>query len=183
MNPDHAEDRMTDPLSILLDKQAITEVLATYCRAFDRLDDALSRTIWHEDGACDYSNRAGAAPVLFRDYIGGSTAARRGFATHSHQIANTLIRVVGVRAASEAYFTATVQMRPMDGVITQYCYRGRYLDRWSKREGRWAIDHRQVVFDSCTPYDFPAEHLAGVALELTRRDGEDPSYALFASLP
>lgn len=25
--------------------------------------------------------------------------------------------------------------------------RGRYQDRWSKRNGRWAIDHRQYIFD------------------------------------
>ncbi len=173
---------MEDAIAVLLDKQAITEMLATYCRAFDRIDDALSRGIWHPDGTCDYSNRLGAAPVLFRDYIGGSTAARRVFAGHTHQIANLLIRVDGDRAVSEACFTATVQTHPKDGIVTEHCYRGRYLDRWSKRDGHWGIDHRQVVFDTYTPHDFPAERLAGIPLELTRRDADDPSYALFDSL-
>ena len=172
---------MTDTaIETLLNKQAITEVLYRYCRAMDRIDQAMTLSIWHPDGTCNYSGTAGVPDMLFRDYLAGSTKARQGFANHSHQIANILIGVEGRRAVSEAYFTAALQTVPADGTVTEHLWRGRYLDRWSKRAGTWAIDHRQVVFDSYTPYDFPADRLKGMPLNLSRRGQDDPSYAYLA---
>ena len=179
---------MTDAaVTTLLNKQAITEVLYRYCRAMDRIDRAATLAIWHPDGTCNYSSTAGVPDMLFRDYLTGSTKSRQGFANHSHQITNILIEVEGDRAVSEAYFTASLQTVPQDGTVTEHLWRGRYLDRWSRRggpgaENQWAIDHRQVVFDSYTPYDFPADRLKGAPTALSRRDAGDPSYAHLASL-
>jgi hypothetical protein len=174
---------MTDTaIEILLNKQAITEVLYRYCRAMDRIDRDMTLSIWHPDGTCNYSSTEGVADMLFRDYLTGSTKARQGFANHSHQITNILIELTGDRAASEAYFTASLQTVPTDGKVLEHLWRGRYLDRWSKRAGAWAIDHRQVVFDSYTPYEFDAQRLKGMPLALSRRDGDDPSYGHLAGL-
>jgi hypothetical protein len=171
---------MTDTaIEILLNKQAITEVLYRYCRAMDRIDREATLAIWHPDGTCNYSSTPGVPDMLFRDYLTGSTKSRQGFDNHSHQITNILIELAGDRAVSEAYFTASLQTEPTDGLVTEHLWRGRYLDRWSKRDGDWAIDHRQVVFDSYTPYDFPAERAKGAPTTLSRRDGGDPSYAHF----
>jgi hypothetical protein len=179
---------MTDAaITMLLEKQAITEVLYRYCRAMDRIDREATLKIWHPDGTCNYSSTAGVPDMLFRDYLTGSTKARQGFANHSHQITNILIELAGERAVSEAYFTASLQTEPQDGRVTEHLWRGRYLDRWSKRGGtgaigHWAIDHRQVVFDSYTPHDFAADRLNGMPLALSRRDTDDPSYAHFKDL-
>jgi hypothetical protein len=174
---------MTDAaVTTLISKQAITELLYRYCRAMDRIDREATLAIWHPDGTCNYSSTEGVPDMLFRDYLAGSTRSRQGFANHSHQITNILIEVEGERAVSEAYFTASLQTVPADGTVTEHLWRGRYLDRWSRRGGHWAIDHRQVVFDSYTPYDFPAERLKGAPVALSRRDEGDPSYAHFASL-
>ena len=168
---------MTDiALQVLLAKQEITEVLYRYCRAFDRMDDALARTVFHTGGTCNYSNRAGAPDLLFVDYLGPSVASRARFHNHSHQVTNILIELDGDNAASEAYFTASLQSEPEKGKITEPLYRGRYLAQWARREGRWGIDHRHVIFDSYTPIDFAADRLAGIALGLARRDRQDPSY-------
>jgi hypothetical protein len=174
---------MTDTaIETLLAKQAITDLLYTYCRAFDRIDDALSRTIWHPGGTCNYSSKAGVPDMPFLDYLPGSTKARRGFANHSHQITNILIELNGNSAASEAYFTASLQTAPKDGLVTEHLWRGRYLDRWSRIDGKWGIEHRQVLFDSYTPYDFAAERLKDMPLALARRDDDDPSYQHFAGV-
>jgi hypothetical protein len=171
-------------LACLIAKQEITETLYLYCRAMDRIDDALTLSIWHPDGTCNYSSTAGVPDMLFRDYLTGSTKARRSFANHSHQITNILIRLNGDdHAASEAYFTASLQTVPAGGLVTEHLWRGRYLDRWSRRGGKWGIDHRQVLFDSYTPYDFAAERLKDMPLALVRRDGDDPSYDHLASIP
>jgi SnoaL-like domain len=176
---------MTDTaIETLLNKQAITEVLYRYCRAMDRIDREMTLSIWHPDGTCNYSSTEGVADMLFRDYLVGSTKARQGFANHSHQITNILIELAdspgGDRAVSEAYFTASLQTPPSDGKVLEHLWRGRYLDRWSKRAGAWAIDHRQVVFDSYTPYEFDAGRLKGMPLALSRRDRDDPSYGHLA---
>ena len=173
---------MTD-IETLLAKQAITEVLYTYCRAFDRIDDALSRTIWNPGGTCNYSSTAGVPDMPFLDYLPGSTKARGGFANHSHQITNILIKVGGDRAMSEAYFTASLQTVPADGQVLEHLWRGRYLDSWSRRDGRWGIDSRRVIFDSYTPHEFAAAPLANMPLTLSRRDADDPSYAHLAQIP
>jgi hypothetical protein len=167
-------------LQQLFDKQAITETLALYCRAMDRIDQDLTLSIWHPGGTCNYSSTAGAPDILFAEYLTGSARTRESFANHSHQIANTIIELDGDGAVSEAYFTASLQTRPADGTVTEHLWRGRYLDRWSRRDGRWAIDHRQVVFDSYTPHEFPASALDGKPLALSRRDRDDPSYAHLA---
>jgi hypothetical protein len=166
----------TAALQALLAKQEITEILYRYCRAFDRIDDDLARSVWHANGTCNYSNRTDGPDMLFRDYLAPSTVTRAKFRNHSHQVTNILIELDGDSAASEAYFTASLQAQPKNGVITEHLYRGRYLDRWARREGRWAIDHRQVIFDSYTPIDFNVARLTGINLELTRRDRQDPSY-------
>jgi hypothetical protein len=166
-------------LEDLIAKQAITEVIYRYCRAFDRIDHDLALTIWHADGTCNYTNLPNTPDMLVRDYFPPSEIHRANLRNHSHQVSNILIEVAGGRAVSESYFTASLQTQPIDGRITEQVYRGRYLDRWSKREHRWAIDHRHVVFDSCTPYDFEAARIETVQLALSRRDRADPSYALF----
>ena len=107
---------MTDTaIETLLNKQAIPELLYRYCRAMDRIDRDLTLSIWHKDGTCNYSSTNGAADMLFRDYLSGSTKARQGFANHSHQITNILIELSGDRAVSEAYFTASLLTVPADG--------------------------------------------------------------------
>lgn len=168
---------MTDTaIETLLAKQAIADVLYRYCRAMDRVDEELTLSIWHPDGTCNYSSTSGVPDMLFRDYLTGSTKSRQGFANHSHQITNILVQPNGDRAVSEAYFTASLQTEPKNGRVLEHLWRGRYLDRWSQRDGKWAIDHRQVVFDSYTPYEFDAEKLKGAPLSLSRRDKDDPSY-------
>lgn len=171
-------------LGALLAKQEITETLYLYCRAMDRIDEALTLSIWHPGGTCNYSSTAGVPDMLFRDYLAGSAQARRAFANHSHQITNILIRLNGGdHAASEAYFTASLQTEPKNGMVTEHLWRGRYLDRWSRRVSKWGIEHRQVVFDSYTPHDFAADRLNDMPLTLARRDEDDPSYDHLASVP
>jgi hypothetical protein len=70
---------------------------------------------------------------------------------HSHQISNSLVELNGDTATSESYVTVLLWMYPNEaGERTEIVARGRYLDRWSCRNERWAIDHRIHVSDSQT---------------------------------
>ena len=64
---------MSDELQTLLAKQAITEELYKYCRGFDRLDDELAISVWHEGGTLQYAN----GPVqTMAEYLPPSTEIR-----------------------------------------------------------------------------------------------------------
>jgi hypothetical protein len=170
---------MADDLDLLLAKQAITEQLCTYCRAFDRLDDELALTVWHPGGTVRY----GDGPVQpVAEYLPPSKAVRRSMNNCSHQLTNILIRVRGQCAVSEAYVTASLQEEPVDGRTAESLYRGRYIDRWSCRNGTWAIDHRWFVPDSYTRIEFANPYAGSGFLGMARRDREDPSYLAFAEL-
>jgi hypothetical protein len=132
---------MTDTLETLIAKQAITETLHRYCYAMDRIDPDLGSQIWHPDGKADYG------PTIFEG--AASDFLERTFALHrlakgtSHQLTNILITVDGDVATSESYVHACIRMDEKTDVVV----RGRYLDRWSCRDGAWRIDERRYEND------------------------------------
>jgi len=166
---------MSEALAILLAKQAITEAIYRYCRAYDRMDLEMAKAVWHPGGTVAYGDVYDGPAI---DYFEGSWNYRAGLANFSHQVTNILIDVTGETAASEAYVTASLQHQPEDGTVKEDLYRGRYLDRWSLRDGRWAIDRRQFIPDSYTRIAFDAALLRPSFLGLGRKDRTDPSYAL-----
>jgi hypothetical protein len=156
-------------------REAIRQQLHNYCRAMDRRDDELGYEVWHEDGTADFG------PEIFqgrgRDFVDYVSQSHLRRTVHSHQLASIGIEVVGDRAASEAY--ATVRLRTRTGEQwTEELYVGRYLDRWSYRDGRWAIDHRIWVldFDELDRPMRPRLPIGG------RRDRSDPSYTVFSAV-
>jgi len=126
------------------DRDAIRNVLGLYCRAMDRMDRELGYTIWHEDGEADYGE--GIFTGSGRGFIDFVTPTHAGMANHSHQITTTIIDLDGDRAASETYVIAALRIIE-GGQMQEVTTRGRYLDRWSFRGGRWAIDRRVYLHD------------------------------------
>jgi hypothetical protein len=161
---------MEDQLRQWLDKQAITEQIYHYGRGVDRMDRPLTRACWHSDGSADYRGMFEGSADALLDWM---WQVHDGMQTHSHQMSNILIELDGDRAASETY--VTVALRTLGDAPLDIFVRGRYLDRWSRRDGIWAIDHRVHLSDHATtlpvPERVPAE--AGGT-----RDRSDPSYAL-----
>jgi hypothetical protein len=163
---------MDDDIRELLAKQAITEVLYRYCRALDRMDRALASSIWHPGGTADYGDLYEGTGEGFIEWVWGVHAPLTG---HSHQITNRLISVGGDRAVSEAYVTVALRAVTPEGAVWDSISRGRYLDRLSAVDGRWAIDHRQYVHDvgPTTVIGTEADRLPSS----TTRNLDDPSYA------
>jgi hypothetical protein len=148
-------------LEELLAKQEITEVIYRYCRAMDRIDRGLAMGVWHPDGTACYEDVFDGTGAEFVDFVCKLHEER--FVSHSHQVTNILIEVDGDRAASESYLTVVLRTRPEDehGEVQA---RGRYVDRWSRRDGRWAIDHRVYVHDlsesRTAGHPYPTGHLS-----------------------
>lgn len=164
-----------DEIHQLRAREAIRQQLHHYCRAMDRRDDALGLAVWHETGTADYG--ADVFQGLGHDFVRQVSRSHLRRTAHSHQIATVGIVVAGESAASEAYATIRLWTEAGDGYVEEL-FTGRYLDRWSLREGRWAIEHRVWVLDFAE-----ADRRVSARLPIGgRRDREDPSYALFDAL-
>jgi SnoaL-like domain len=170
-------------------KEAIREALYRYCRGEDRLDAQLSESLWHQDGTATYGLNGSIFDGPVSDWAKTSHAGLTNFLGSSHQMGNILIEVIGDRAVSESYVTARVWKRLEDDSMWQRITIGRYLDRWSCRDGIWAVDHRTFIVDlayspTSAPPD-PKNDRPGQndpkAYE-AKRDRNDPSYDLFESL-
>ena len=157
-------------LDQLLAQQQIREVLYRYCRGLDRMDRALARSVWHSNGTAHYHDMYEGSGYGFIDWVWEAHAAME---RHSHQIANSIIQVQGDKAHSEAYVTVVLWTLPnADGQQQEIIGRGRYLDRWSKREGVWAITHREHILDLQTLNHLNPGHVSAVSV----RDRTDPSF-------
>jgi hypothetical protein len=151
-------------------REAIRRRLYQYCRAVDRLDAPLGYSVWHEEGTADYGPMFQGTGRGFIDWV---IEQHRGLEAHSHQITNILIELDGHEGSSEAYVSATLRLRRA-GRRLQVDVRGRYLDRWSWRDGRWAILHRRYVHDFDHVQEVTASEIEGWG----RRDRQDASYLL-----
>ena len=153
----------------MTDREAITDQIYRYCRAMDRIDHALGYAVWHEDGTADYG------PDIFqgtgRGFVDHVCAQHAGTLGHSHQMSNIIIEIDGDKAASESAVMATLRIERDDRQM-QIMVWSRYVDRWSKRGGRWAIDHRIAI------NDFDEIREVTPMRDTTRgtRDRFDPSY-------
>ena len=162
---------MSETPQSLADRQAITEMIYRYCRSVDRLDIPLGRSIWHEDAIADYG------PEVYqgngRGVIDHICAQHRRTLHHSHQISNILIDLDGDTAGSESYVTATLRVR-RDDQLKQMTVWSRYIDTWSRRNGRWGLDKRIAIrdFDEVRDVTPMGDHTVG------QRDRTDPSYGV-----
>ena len=157
-------------------RQLITELIYRYCRSVDRLDIELGHSIWHEDGYADYGKDvyqgSGRGAI---DFI---CAQHRHTLHHSHQVSNILIDLSGDRASSESYVTANLRMKRGTALVQMSVW-GRYIDSWSRRNGRWGLDKRLSIrdFDEVREIKPIYEHDVG------RRDRSDPSYLVLRDRP
>ena len=162
---------MTDEsgFNALADRLAITDLIYQYCRAVDRLDIPLGHSIWHDDAMADYG--ADFYQGKGRGAIDHICAQHRRTLHHSHQVSNILIELDRDRAGSEAYAIASLRAY-RDEKLFQMTIWGRYVDRWSRRNGRWGLDHRLAIrdFDEIREVT-PLQHH-----DVARRDRSDPSY-------
>ncbi len=153
----------------IADKLAIRDVLSRYCRGLDRMDKAMAYSVFSEDAPAHYYDFYEGTGRGFIDWV---WEAHAPMDRHSHQITNTLIDLDGDKASSEAYVTVVLWMREGSDMI-ETVVRGRYLDRWEKREGQWLIVHREHLMDTQSVNGVP---VADAPNKESTRDESDPSF-------
>jgi SnoaL-like domain len=125
----------------MLDRHEIHEVLLRYCRACDQVDEGLLRSVFHPDATVEYEGLVGGAIL---DTIPTLLKMRGRFLLTMHVLSNLSIEVDGNTARSESYVMALHRFE-RDGAEYEWVAGGRYLDRHEKRDGVWAITHRQSL--------------------------------------
>jgi hypothetical protein len=159
-------------LETLIAKDAIREQLYSYGRGLDRMDRSLALQPYHADATV-----GGAFKGTGEGWIDQARRTLERETSSSHQMTNMLINVTGATASSETYFIVS-QHAAQDAGATNAPHtslvRGRYIDTWARRDGKWGITHREIVVDFSTNDMTPAPNRSA-----GRRDKTDPSYTFF----
>jgi hypothetical protein len=169
----------TYQLQQLLDKQALLDLNMQYCRAVDRRDYALLKSLYHPGAIEDRGAIFSGSSDEFVDWV---AADGGNYELTVHRLFNTLFIVDGDQAQGEIYAEAyhrTVGENPAEVIAG-----GRYLDHYEKRDGRWGIVRRSSTIDRCEMRELdPAAYRQFVAGSVAGIGGaEDPSYQLLPLL-
>jgi hypothetical protein len=132
----------------LHDKQSITEVLLTYTRAIDTLDENLLRSVFHSDsehnhtfvGPSSNPNLPSTATEP-GDFVAYALNFLKRFVKTHHQLGPPLITVAGPSETDQSA-QATAQ-EPK----TEWSVGGRYVDELEKRDDVWKIRRRTGFAD------------------------------------
>lgn len=124
------------------DRLAITDVLLAYAHAVDRQDFDLARRCYHSDAVDDHGRYQGGVDGLIEFFRTLGPTLRRT----THLMGPPWIRLQGDTALVETYclYRRETHGAPPEHAVLQGL---RYLDRFERRDGRWAVAVRQVVLD------------------------------------
>jgi len=187
----------------MCDRQEIEQVVHVYCRAIDRLDADLLRSIYHPDGVDLHGSFEGNAHE-FADFI--VQRLRRLTSYGFHTVTQSVITIAGDIAIAEstyvAYHRIPAGWEPICAFFGEDYARaaehastlnrehenscgGRYLDRFERRDGVWKIARRRVTNEwnrnGLTTHIFDQGELAHYKLP-GARDRSDPIYGMLAEL-
>ena len=165
----------TKRLQILWDHLAIQQVLARYCRAIDRCDKELLKSVYWPD-SLEYHGMFNGNAMDFAEFI---VPLLSGMKATIHSISNVLIELDGDSAAVETYVWAYHLVPETDGTQTDLIVAGRYLDRFERRNDEWRIAKRTFVLDANQNLKATCLWDSGLYAELKIRgshDRRDPSY-------
>lgn len=133
---------MEQAIADLLAKQEITEALYRIARGTDRGDVELYADGFHEDATDFHGMLNGSARRV------AENLARSKLLLTQHSLSNILIELDGDTARVETLFTSFHQALDTHGTLSDETLRGRYLDRFERRDaGPWKIARRIVVWD------------------------------------
>lgn len=130
-------------MSEMLDKFALQQLAWTYCHAIDRGDLKLVRSLYHDDAIDDHGPMFSGSPD---EYVAWLPSMLANWEITSHVISNMLFLIDGNQAEGELVVLA-YHRTPAPG-SRELIARGRYLDRYEKRDGIWRFLRRSLVLDA-----------------------------------
>jgi hypothetical protein len=164
---------LTGRVQTLADRMDIFDCLTRYTRGVDRLDRELARSAYHDDAIDDHVGFVG--PV--DDFLDWAFEYHGTQVRHQHYITNHTVEIDGDEAHAETYYLFVGTVRHDDEPLT--VTGGRYVDRFERRDGRWAIASRLCLVEWRTELE---SHFKGPAVDFVSlvgtmaRDRTDSSY-------
>jgi len=154
----------------LKDRQEIYDCIMRYCRGIDRLDREMLLSAYHPDAIDDHGTYCG--PVQgFADHVFQLHGTYQEFT--QHHITNHRCDIDGDVAHTESYYL----FRCINKEAPWYNFSsGRYLDRFERRGGRWAIAERICVVEARDEIWGPNGNADNTDYVPASRDPNDPSY-------
>ena len=135
---------LPEALQQLLDRQQIEDVLTRYSRAVDRADVDLLRSCYHDDATEDHG---GVFKGTARDYVDQIAAILPKAGILNHLVTNVLVEFTGADAARVEAQILTFARMKKDGEKFDTLTLARAVDRFERRDGRWAISERRLCFE------------------------------------
>jgi hypothetical protein len=154
----------------LKDRQEIYDCIMRYCRGIDRLDRAMLLSAYHADAVDDHGVYVGGVEG-FADHVFALHFGMQHFT--QHHITNHRCEIDGDVAHCESYYL----FRCLNREAPFYCHSsGRYIDRFERRDGKWAIAERICLVEARDDNWGPEGLEVKSAYVEAKRDGEDVSY-------
>jgi hypothetical protein len=129
-----------DPqLQRISDRADIVDCLHRYAHGMDRHDREMARSAYHEGAIDDHSAFVGEVEA----FLDWSFAYQSTHARHQHYVTNHHIELDGDVAQVESYYLFVASDH--DPAAPVRLFGGRYVDRFERRDGRWAIAARTCI--------------------------------------
>ena len=140
--------RLPSRLQAAVDKSEIADLLASFARGIDRIDETLLRSVCHPDATIDLG------PGIFQgtagDYVHWLLGVLQQVRSSHHLVANIHAQIDGDAALVESYCHAHFRLDKPTGREDLFIG-SRYLDRMERRPagpaGVWKIVHRKQILD------------------------------------
>jgi ketosteroid isomerase-like protein len=133
------EQDLAPALQQLIDRQQIHDCILRYCSGVDRFDREMLLSVYHPDALDDHGAFVGGAA----EFVDWALAYHGKYQhTHKHYVLNHRCELDGDTAHTETYwlFAGSNKIGPPASL-----HGGRYLDRFERRHGRWAIAARKCI--------------------------------------
>ncbi len=134
----------TQMIDQIISRQQIADLTMAYCRGVDRADVALLQSIFHDDstvvsGAFNGNGQEFAVEIC--------RTVATVFEQTFHSIANQWIDIMGDSAVAETYVIAVATTSGAQADKFETLTGGRYIDRFTRRDGIWKFAERSFVCD------------------------------------
>ena len=165
--------RQEERLRAIEDRHAIIDCTHRFSRGVNRRDRELLKSAFHPDAIDDHGFFVGGR----EDLVKWIDEVYQGVSATQHFVTNHRVEIEGDTAHGETYwFVANVGLDGI-GVILRG---GRYIDRFERRDGHWAIAARVCLIEwNGAPGEvrFPPDALAELAKSgASTHDRNDLSY-------
>jgi hypothetical protein len=133
-------EKLAGEIRYVRDRLDIIDCINRYCRGVDRFDIDLIKSAYHSDALDD----RGAFVGHPTEYIAWLLPILENAAGTSHNVSNISCEIDGDTAHAESYVITCVWSKDGGSVLMGGA---RYIDRLERRQGAWALAHREAPMD------------------------------------